>query len=264
MIATPPEQMEICEGYIDVDIPCRLNPNPKTCPHFIICGQHNALEWNKKYNKKWKPVLTEEEKILLKIKHNKERSQRQKEYYKNHPEFREKISKISKESGWYPSHKGCSHSEETKRKISENNKGKHSDMENIERLRRLGKIYKNKGGYHLSEKTKEKMRKAIRKFPNKPTKPEVKLFEVIKSRYPNEEVMSNHRVKTQDGNRFIDVAIPVLMLGWEFDGKYWHKDKKEADQRRHEAIEAEGWKLTHYSNESEFPKIDTPTTLPQE
>lgn len=92
----------------------------------------------------------------------------------------------------------------------------------------------------------------------KPTKPQLKLFETIKTRFPDKEVVMEQIVKTPVGHKFIDVAIPELKLGFEWDEPTYHgifRGSKEKDAERHLLIEAEGWQLTHYSNISEFKKI---------
>jgi very-short-patch-repair endonuclease len=41
----------------------------------------------------------------------------------------------------------------------------------------------------------------------------------------------------------IDVYIPELNLGIEFDGSYWHKDKQELDKLKTIKLEAAGIKI---------------------
>lgn len=41
----------------------------------------------------------------------------------------------------------------------------------------------------------------------------------------------------------IDIYIPMLKLGIEFDGKYWHKDKRALDKLKTEELEAEGFNI---------------------
>jgi len=91
----------------------------------------------------------------------------------------------------------------------------------------------------------------------KPTKPQLKLFETIKTRFPDKEVVMEQLVKTPVGHKFIDVAIPDLKLGFEWDEPTYHgifRGSKEKDAERHRLIEAEGWQLTHYSDILEFKK----------
>ena len=43
--------------------------------------------------------------------------------------------------------------------------------------------------------------------------------------------------------RSIDIYIPMLKLGIEFDGKYWHKGKRALDKLKTEELEAEGFNI---------------------
>ena len=43
--------------------------------------------------------------------------------------------------------------------------------------------------------------------------------------------------------RSIDIYIPDLKLGIEFDGSYWHKDKRALDKLKTEELEAEGFNI---------------------
>lgn len=180
---------------------------------------------------------------------------------------------------------GKQHSKESKEKIAESHRGKHPSEETRKKLSeaKKGDKHFNYGG-HLSEEWKEKIGESIGKqWENgaydeaydspeykekarnhlenqrlqgllnirKPTKPQIRLFEVIKLKYPEEEVMMECPIKTKEGVRLIDVAIPHLRIGFEYDEPYWHQNK-EYDQKRHQLIEAEGWKLIHYKDEKEF------------
>lgn len=99
----------------------------------------------------------------------------------------------------------------------------------------------------------------------KPTSPQRELFDKIKLLFPNEEVklefvfILNSSLGRVKGNFYlIDVAIPTLKLGFEYDGSYYHKKAKfanpERDIRRHKEIEAQGWTLIHYEKVSDFKK----------
>jgi len=52
-------------------------------------------------------------------------------------------------------------------------------------------------------------------------------------------------IKTEQGLFFVDVALPSLQLGLEFDGSYWHQDV-EKDLRRDALLAQEGWKVIRY------------------
>ena len=178
--------------------------------------------------------------------------------FPKNPETRKKLSEAKK--GIFPS-------EATRIKLSESKKGN-----------------KNSLGFHHSEDTRKKMSLNHRKYQSiesrkkiseakkrdikniemlrnmtikKPTKPQLKLFETIKTRFPDKEVVMEQIVKTPVGHKFIDVAIPDLKLGFEWDEPTYHgifRGSKEKDAERHRLIEAEGWQLTHYSNILELKK----------
>ena len=41
----------------------------------------------------------------------------------------------------------------------------------------------------------------------------------------------------------IDIYIPELKLGVEFDGSHWHKDKRALDKLKTEQLEEEGFEI---------------------
>jgi len=53
-------------------------------------------------------------------------------------------------------------------------------------------------------------------------------------------------LKTKIKNRFIDIAFPKYKVAIEYDGDYWHQDKKK-DEERDKEIEDMGWKIFHYN-----------------
>ena len=135
-------------------------------------------------------------------------------------------------------------SEEHKRHLSESAKGRVGSN--------LGKHWSEESKKKLSETKKKDIKNTERLCRLiKPSKKQIKLFEIIKTKYPDNEVIMEYPIKTGNHRFSIDIAIPNLKTGFEWDEPYWHRDK-EKDQRRHELIEAEGWKLTHYSQTSEF------------
>ncbi len=185
--------------------------------------------------------------------------------YGKHPsqETREKMSKSKmgnkNSTGQISWIKGKHQSKETKKKLSKAMTGKPGWCKGLtkETDPRIARIAKFQSERKRSPKEIERAIMELKKVRIKrPTKPQLKLLEIIKSKYPEYYVEPEWKVDTREGRRFIDVAIPELMLGFEYDSPWWHKNKKEADQRRHDAIEAEGWKLTHYIEESEFPTLE--------
>jgi len=240
-------------------------------------------------------------KIWLGRHHSEESKKKMSEVHKGHlysEESKRKMSKSQKGkifsedtrkklSEWQ---KGEPKSDEHKKKISEAKKGIFPSEVTRRKLSEAQKGNKNSLGFHHSEDTRKKMSKshngkchseeAKRKISEakkrdikniemlrnmtikKPTKPQLKLFEIIKTRFPDKEVVMEQIIKTPSGHKFIDVAIPDLKLGFEWDEPTYHgmfRGSKEKDAERHRLIEAEGWQLTHYSNISEFKKIGSPS-----
>jgi hypothetical protein len=204
-------------------------------------------------------------------------------------ETKKKLSKASKGENnyWYGKHlsenhkkllsewhKGQHPSIETRKKMSEARKGKSFSEEHRKKLSdskkgnknfNYGKVFSEEYrkkiglagiGRYVSEETRRKIGETNREhlrniLVKRPTKPQLKLFEVIKMKYPVNKIMMDYSIKTNKGYRFIDVAIPELRLGFEYDEPYWHQNK-ERDLQRHSLIESEGWKLTHFRDVSEF------------
>lgn len=102
------------------------------------------------------------------------------------------------------------------------------------------KNYMLNGG---AEKRRQKMLNGgavyIRSFIKNPSKPQVKLFNLVKEIYP-EAVLEYSCL-----NYSIDIAIPNLYIAVEYDGSYWHQDQ-EADNKRQKEIENKGWIFLRY------------------
>jgi very-short-patch-repair endonuclease len=95
-----------------------------------------------------------------------------------------------------------------------------------------------------SEETKEVIRQYTLKqlsnnFNNICSKPQFKLFNLVKEEYPN--AMLNFPISYY----LVDVAIPERKIAIEYDGSYWHKDK-EKDLKCQQKIEAHGWSVIRY------------------
>lgn len=78
-------------------------------------------------------------------------------------------------------------------------------------------------------------------FIQNPSKPQVELFKLIKSLYP--DAVLNY----PSLNRSIDIAIPKKMIAIEYDCWYWHKDQ-EADNKRQKELESIGWRFLRYKD----------------
>jgi hypothetical protein len=164
--------------------------------------------------------------------------------------------------------RGKVHTEEFKKKISqvtrgENNPmfGKHRSDELKKRLSdaqkgntyRLGKYHTVESKLKMSEghKNLENIERLKSYLIKKPSKPQLKLFEIIKNNFPDKEVVMEYKIKTKEGYSFIDVAIPNLKIGFEYDEPYWHQDKIK-DIRRHDLLRSQGWRVIHFSDISQF------------
>ena len=67
--------------------------------------------------------------------------------------------------------------------------------------------------------------------------PEIRLYTELKFLFPDVE----SRVKIQGYE--VDIFIPSLAVGIEYDGSYWHKDKEEKDANKNRNLEACGYNL---------------------
>jgi hypothetical protein len=76
-------------------------------------------------------------------------------------------------------------------------------------------------------------------FITNPSKPQVELYELIKSMY------STAILNYASLNFSIDIAIPDLNVAIEYDGSYWHQNQ-EADDKRQKLLEDVGWKFLRY------------------
>lgn len=159
-------------------------------------------------------------------------------------ETREKISKkISL------IRKGWKLSEETKRKIG---------LKNSIALR--GNIPWNKGIKWKNPKKSIYMKNKFKQNPNLHpnrimaqkgfiSKPQLELFYLIKTKYPNAEL--EYPIQTNYSLRFADIAIPSLKIDIEYDGQHWHQNK-EWDDLRDEHLREIGWKTIRIKNLNEI------------
>jgi len=84
----------------------------------------------------------------------------------------------------------------------------------------------------------------IAKYCRNPSKPQLALFKIIKEWFHPFDVFCNHRVRKKDGgNYYLDVAIPMFKLNFEYDGKYWHSLNKESDRIRDLYLKSIGWSV---------------------
>lgn len=58
------------------------------------------------------------------------------------------------------------------------------------------------------------------------------------------------------GRFYADVALLEQRTVIEYDGWYWHKDKKEQDRLRTQEIIKEGWSVVHIKSRRELPSLE--------
>lgn len=78
------------------------------------------------------------------------------------------------------------------------------------------------------------------------SKPQKKLFEMVFSLFP--ETQLEYKIF----NKSLDIAIVNHKIDIEFDGEFWHKDRKDSDNKRDELLESNGWHVLRYSK---LPKL---------
>lgn len=170
-------------------------------------------------------------------------------------------------------HIGKHHTEETKQMISQKHRGKHLSEEHKRKigLASTGRKWNDSArakfrasniGRQVSPETRQKISRAVmdfmEKYPERQgnrvlarqgriSKPQLKMYDTVKMKTNGIEVLLNHYVRTLGHYRFIDVAIPSLMLGFEYDGEYFHSDTYKDKQRDSELV-ALGWTIAHIDN----------------
>lgn len=108
------------------------------------------------------------------------------------------------------------------------------------------------------EKMRQTQLKRLEEFPelhinrvlaknNRCSKQQMKLFYKLKEKYP--DAILNYRLETTEGNCFLDVGIPSLKKGYEYDGTYWHQDK-DKDAKRDLSIIGAGWGIVHLKEDT--------------
>lgn len=77
------------------------------------------------------------------------------------------------------------------------------------------------------------------------SKPQMFLYRQISKLFCFAYVCLEHPVKTSKAIRYIDVAVPIFRLGFEYDSKHWHKNSNIADLERDKELKDVGWNIIH-------------------
>ncbi len=180
--------------------------------------------------------------------------------YSYSQEFKERCRSRMLGSGNPMFGKSRSHSNESKKKISKSLKGKPLSEKNKIGISKAlkGRIFTPEWKFKLSEAAKgrklskttiEKIRTRmlnggaayLNKFIKNPSKPQVKLYELVLSIYSTAIL----NFPEERLNKSIDIAIPEFMIAIEYDGSYWHQDK-DYDSKRQSELEKLGWKFIRF------------------
>ena len=151
--------------------------------------------------------------------------------------------------------------EEKAKQMKENNGNKGVKKSNVENYKKMWKnkeyvemMLKIRKSEEFRKKTSKSAKLRYRKNPKSHpnyimgqkgfvSKPQKFLFNQIKKLYSDSsfKVMLEYPVKTEKNVRYVDVAIPALMVGFEYDEPYWHEEVK--DKMRKEELENVGWTI---------------------
>jgi very-short-patch-repair endonuclease len=83
-------------------------------------------------------------------------------------------------------------------------------------------------------------------FIKSPSKPQIKLFNMIKKEFNSAEL--NFPLILDNGKGYsLDVVIPEYKIAIEYDGFYWHKDR-DKDLKRQRECEDYGFKFIRYQD----------------
>lgn len=145
---------------------------------------------------------------------------------------------------------GKQHTEETKRIISEFNKGNKYALGVKRSPETRRKLSEHKKIFLM--KHPEKHVNLLRKV-SCISKPQKKIFERVITVFSDARI--HYLVKTNFTIRFVDVAILSKKICIEYDGKYWHQNRKTEDEARDKELAEVGWETIRIP-EGEESKID--------
>jgi hypothetical protein len=130
---------------------------------------------------------------------------------------------------------GIYRSRKTKRLISESSIGRRHSDETKEKMSKAAKLcWENMS--HKEQKIKIQQIHVIRT-----SKPQRYLHKLIKVTYPSAKL--EYHLRTNTSSRILDIALPRKKIDIEFDGGYWHRDRKYVDRKRDKELYDIGWKV---------------------
>jgi len=111
--------------------------------------------------------------------------------------------------------------------------------------KKMKEFFQTNEGKEAIEKQRQKMKNGLAAYANSfitnPSKPQVELYEMVKSLYPSAEI----GYPIYEFNKNVDICIPEHLLVIEYDGSWWHQDE-ESDKKRQEQIESLGYNFLRY------------------
>lgn len=122
---------------------------------------------------------------------------------------------------------------------------------NPEIIKRIIETNKMNGSYKKSSERMKQNNPA--KYCKSPSKPQLELFKQKQLEYGEDKVFLNHPVsKDNGGYYYLDVAIPSLMLDFEYDNEFWHNLQEvripDYHKIRDEYLQSLGWNVTRIKN----------------
>lgn len=106
-----------------------------------------------------------------------------------------------------------------------------------ENIKKVNKMFKENPELHPIRKI---FRRGIISHPQK------KLYNIILKYFKDAEL------EYPLGSKFLDIAIPSINLDIEYDGEYWHKNKKDLDLKRDIDVFKLGWKTIRFNKNDKF------------
>lgn len=80
----------------------------------------------------------------------------------------------------------------------------------------------------------------------------------VKTSVPQQQIakMLAGQINYEVGKYYVDIAFPEQGVVIEYDGWYWHKDKKEEDATRTRILQKQGWNVVHIKSRRDLPSFE--------